>query len=145
MSDVPAQEREILAARWSDPPGFLGWLKTVDHKRIGRRYIITAFMFFLAAGLMAATMRLQLARPNSHLVGPDLYSQLFSTHGSVMMFLFAVPIMQAMGVLLVPLMVGSRNIAFSRLNAFSYFMFLFGGLTILTAFVLNIGPEAGWF
>jgi cytochrome c oxidase subunit I+III len=131
--------------QWLDPPGFYGWLTTVDHKRIGRRYIVTAFLFFACAGLMALTMRLQLARPNGHLVGPDFYNQLFSTHGSIMMFLFAVPVMQAMGVYLVPLQVGARNIAFSRLNAFSYWMFAFGGIMILTVFALNTGPEAGWF
>jgi cytochrome c oxidase subunit 1 len=90
-------------------------------------------------------MRLQLARPGQHFVGPDLYDQLFSMHGTVMMFLFAVPIMQALGVFLVPLMVGARNIAFSRLNAFSYWVFALGGLMIFVAFALNIGPEAGWF
>jgi cytochrome c oxidase subunit I+III len=90
-------------------------------------------------------MRVQLARPNGHIVGPDLYNQLFSMHGTVMMFLFAVPIMQAVGIYLVPLMVGARNIAFSRLNAFSYWVFLFGGVMIFSAFLLNIGPEAGWF
>jgi cytochrome c oxidase subunit 1 len=145
MSYVPASEHQILAERWADKPGLMGWLKTVDHKRIGRRYIITSFIFFMLAGLLAAVMRLQLARPNSHLVGPDLYDQLFSLHGTAMMFLFAVPILQALGVLLVPLMVGARNIAFSRLNAFSYYVFAFGGIMIFVAFVLNIGPEAGWF
>jgi cytochrome c oxidase subunit 1 len=145
MSTEPAAMYAELEKRWADKPGLIGWLTTVDHKRIARRYIVTAFLFFAAAGLMAAVMRLQLARPDSHIVGPDFYNQLFSTHGTVMMFLFAVPIMQAMGVFLVPLMVGARNIAFSRLNAFSYWVFALGGMMILTAFVLNIGPEAGWF
>jgi cytochrome c oxidase subunit 1 len=142
---MSSKEEQILTQRWADPPGLMGWLKTVDHKRIGRRYIVTAFIFFALAGLLAAGMRLQLARPNSHLIGPDLYNQMFSLHGTVMMFLFAVPILQAMGVYLVPLMVGARNIAFSRLNAFSYYMFAFGGIMIFAAFALNIGPEAGWF
>ena len=140
-----AESLQTLTEQWSDKPGFMGWLTTVDHKRIGRRYIATALCFFALAGLMAAVMRLQLARPNAHLVGPDLYSQLFTMHGTVMMFLFAVPIMQAVGIYLVPLMVGTRNIAFSRLNAFSYWLFAFGGIMIFAAFVLNIGPEAGWF
>jgi len=134
-----------LEKRWADPPGFLGWMKTVDHKRIARRYFVTALVFFALAGLMAALMRLQLARPENTLVGPDLYNQLFSMHGTVMMFLFAVPILQAVGVFLVPLMIGSRNIAFGRLSSFSYWIFLFGGIMIFTAFFLNVGPEAGWF
>jgi cytochrome c oxidase subunit I+III len=145
MSSQPAILRAQLEERWRDAPGLWGWLTTVDHKRIARRYIVTAFIFFAGAGLMAALMRAQLARPGQHLVGPDLYDQLFSMHGTVMMFLFAVPIMQAVGIFLVPLMVGARNIAFSRLNAFSYWVFALGGLMIFVAFFLNIGPEAGWF
>ena len=144
MSLEPAMTR-TLELLWADKPGLLGWLTTVDHKRIARRYLVTALLFFAGAGLMALLMRLQLAQPNQHWVGPDLYDQLFSMHGTVMMFLFAVPIMQAVGIFLVPLMVGARNIAFSRLNAFSYWVFAFGGLMIFVAFVLNIGPEAGWF
>jgi cytochrome c oxidase subunit 1 len=94
---------------------------------------------------MAAAMRLQLARPDSTLIGPDLYNQLFTMHGTVMMFLFAVPVMEAMGVYLVPLMVGARSIAFPRMNAFSYWIYLCGGLMLFAAFILDIGPDAGWF
>jgi cytochrome c oxidase subunit I+III len=145
MNAEAMELRTELNRRWADRPGFMGWLTTVDHKRIARRYLVTAFLFFAGAGLMAALMRAQLAQPNQHLVGPDLYDQLFSMHGTVMMFLFAVPIMQAVGIFLVPLMVGARNIAFSRLNAFSYWVFALGGIMIFVAFILNIGPEAGWF
>ena len=91
----------------------------MDHKVIGRRYIVTAFVFLCLAGLAAMAMRLQLARPENTLLGPDLYNQFFTMHGTTMMFLFAVPVMEAFGVYLVPLMVGTRNIAFPRLNAFS--------------------------
>ena len=94
---------------------------------------------------MALVMRIQLAVPDNKLLGPDRYNQMFSMHGSAMMFLFAVPVMEAIGVYLVPLMVGARNIAFPRLNAFSYWIYLFGGIMIFLAFVLDIGPEAGWF
>jgi cytochrome c oxidase subunit I+III len=90
-------------------------------------------------------MRLQLAMPENTLVGPDLYNQLFTVHGTVMMFLFAVPVMQAMGIYLVPLMVGARSVAFPRMNAFSYWVYLAGGLMIFTAFALDVGPDAGWF
>jgi len=145
MNTVQRQDPAVLERIWADSPGLLGWLKTVDHKRIARRYFVTALVFFALAGVMALIMRVQLARPENGLVGPDLYNQLFSMHGTVMMFLFAVPIMQAAGIFLVPLMVGTRNIAFARLNAFSYWIFLFGGIMIFAAFLLNIGPEAGWF
>jgi cytochrome c oxidase subunit 1 len=138
-------ERERLEQTWSTPPGIYGWLATVDHKLIGKRFIVTAFFFFLAAGILAMLMRLQLAQPDNRLLGPDLYNQIFTMHGTTMMFLFAVPIMEAMGVYLVPLMVGTRNIAFPRLNAFSYWIYLFGGLMLYSAFLLNIGPDVGWF
>jgi cytochrome c oxidase subunit I+III len=134
-----------LERTWADRPGFAGWLTTVDHKRIGRRFIVTAMVFFALAGVMALAMRTQLAQPEAGLIGPDLYNQLFSMHGSIMMFVFAVPVLEAVGLFLVPLMIGARNTAFPRLAAFSYWVYLFGGLMIFTAFFMNVGPEAGWF
>ncbi len=135
----------VLEQTWRDPPGLVGTLAAINHKTIARRYLITAFAFFVGAGLMAVVMRLQLAMPENTLVGPDLYNQLFTVHGTVMMFLFAVPVMQAMGIYLVPLMVGARSVAFPRMNAFSYWVYLAGGLMIFTAFALDVGPDAGWF
>jgi cytochrome c oxidase subunit 1 len=135
---------DALHAVWADRPGFIGWLTTVDHKRVARRYIVTAIIFFALAGAMAMVMRMQLSAPGNHLLGPDRYNQFFSMHGTVMMFLFAVPIMEAVAVYMVPLMVGARAISFPRLNAFSYWMYLFGGVMIFIAFFLNVGPEAGW-
>ncbi len=134
-----------LAKTWGTAKGLIGALSTVDHKIIGRRYIITAFIFLFLAGLASVAMRLQLARPESRLIGPDLYNQLFTMHGTTMMFLFAVPVMEAFAVYLVPLMVGTRNIAFPRLNAFSYYVYVFGGLMIWVAFMLNVGADVGWF
>jgi cytochrome c oxidase subunit 1 len=90
-------------------------------------------------------MRIQLARPENHFLSPDTYNQLFTTHGTTMMFLFAVPIMTGMGIYLVPIMVGTREVAFPRLNAYGYFVYLIGGLLLYTAFILNTGPDAGWF
>jgi cytochrome c oxidase subunit I len=134
-----------LANTWGSGSGVVAALSTVDHKVIGRRYIITAFIFLFLGGLAAVAMRLQLSRPENTLIGPDLYNQLFTMHGTTMMFLFGVPIGEAFAVYLVPLMVGTRNIAFPRLNAFSYYVYVFGGLMIWTAFMLNIGPDTGWF
>jgi cytochrome c oxidase subunit I+III len=141
----PAFESQRLYGGWADKPGLIGALSTIDHKRIGRRFIVSAFAFFVLGGILAALMRLQLARPDSSLIGPDLYNQLFTTHGTTMMFLFAVPIMQAMAVYVVPLMVGARNIAFPRLAAYAYWIYLFGGIMLYVALVLDIGPDAGWF
>src|SRR3569623_967573 len=137
--------RARLAKTWATPRGLWGALTTVDHKIIGRRYIITAFVFLALGGILAVLMRLQLAGPEARLISADRYNQIFTTHGSNMMVLFAVPVMEAMGVYLVPLMVGTRNIAFPRLNAFSYWMYLAGGLTLWLSFALNMGPDVGWF
>jgi len=140
-----ADERIALDRTWSRPAGLYGRLCAADHKTIGIRYLVTAFGFFLLAGLLAAAMRLQLSRPENAVLGPDSYNQAFTTHGTIMMFLFAVPIMQGLGVYFVPLMVGTREIAFPRLNAFSYWVYLFGGLMLVVAFALDIGPDVGWF
>jgi cytochrome c oxidase subunit I len=134
-----------LEATWRREPGFWGWLTTVDHKDIARRYIVTALVFLALGGVLALAMRLQLARPENALIGPDRYNQIFTMHGTTMMFLFAVPVMEAMSGFLVPLMIGTRAISFPRLNAFSYWVYLSGGLLLWVAFVLNVGPDVGWF
>jgi len=137
-------ERE-LSPVWTRPPGLIGWLCSTNHKDIGRRYIITALIFFGLAGLLAAAMRIQLAYPENHFLGPDLYNQFFTVHGTTMMFLFAVPIMEGLGLYFVPLMVGTRNAAFPRLNAFGYYTYLGGGLLLWGGLLVNAGADAGWF
>ena len=117
----------------------------MDHKSIGLRYIVTAFVFFLLGGIEAAVMRAQLARPEDPHPGPDAYNQFFTMHGTTMMFLFAVPVMDAMALYLVPLMIGARNVAFPKLNAYGYWVYLFGGVFLYVMFFLNTGPDAGWF
>jgi cytochrome c oxidase subunit 1 len=134
-----------LEQTWREPSGLWSWLTNTDHKTIGKRYIVTAFVFFLLGGLEAALMRWQLVRPENNFLGPDLYNQVFTMHGSTMMFLFAVPVMEGIGIYLVPLMVGTRNVAFPRMNAFGYYMFLAGGLLLYAGFFTNTGPDAGWF
>ncbi|ANL75751.1 cytochrome-c oxidase subunit 1 protein (plasmid) [Rhizobium phaseoli] len=135
----------LLRRTWSTPSGLLAALSTVDHKIIGRRYIATAFIFLLLGGVLALSMRLQLAFPEARFISADRYNQIFTVHGSNMMFLFAVPVMEAMAVYLVPLMVGTRNIAFPRLNAFSYWIFLAGGLLLWISLALDTAPDVGWF
>ncbi|MEA2775201.1 MAG: cytochrome c oxidase subunit, partial [Acetobacteraceae bacterium] len=127
-----------LARVWDTPKTLLGALSTVDHKHIGRRYIATAFVFLALGGVLAMLIRLQLSRPEAGIISPDRYNQIFTMHGANMMFLFAVPVMEAVAVYLVPLMVGTRNIAFPRLNAFSYWMYLAGGILLWTSFVLDM-------
>ncbi|HET9669041.1 MAG TPA: cytochrome c oxidase subunit I [Casimicrobiaceae bacterium] len=140
-----SKSAHALARTWSDKPGIMGFLEANDHKRTGKRFIVTAFLFFSAAGILAALMRLQLALPDSRIVGPDLYNQLFTMHGTTMMFIFAVPIMQGMGIYLVPLMIGTRNTAFPRMTACAYWLYLLGALTLWTGFATNTGADAGWF
>src|SRR6185503_9883247 len=138
-------ERDELERTWARPRGLRGWCTDTDHKAIAMRYIVTAFVFFVLGGIEAALMRLQLARPENHFLSPDQYNQIFTVHGTTMMFLFAVPIMTAMGIYLVPLMIGARDVAFPRVNLFGYFVYLIGGILLYTGFVLNTGPDAGWF
>jgi cytochrome c oxidase subunit 1 len=138
-------DNATLERTWSDPPGLLGWLSAVNHKTIARRFMVTTFVFFLLGGLLALAIRLQLALPNGKVLGPDLYNQVFTMHGSTMMFLFAVPVMQAVATYLVPLMIGARSVAFPRMNAFAYWIFTMGGAMLYLAFFLDIGPDAGWF
>src|SRR5204862_6139662 len=118
LSAPNEQAARALSALWTRPPGFIGWLCSTNHKDIGRRYIVTAFIFFGLAGLLAAAMRIQLAFPENHFLGPDLYNQFFTVHGTTMMFLFAVSILCGLGCYFLCLMVGTRNAAFPRLNAF---------------------------
>ena len=140
----PAEARE-LAHTWREPSGLVGWFACIDHKTVGIRFIVTAFCFFALAGILAALMRLQLASADNDVLGPDLYNQIFTMHGTTMMFLFAVPVVLGFGIYFVPLMVGARAIAFPRLAAFSYWMFLFSGIFLYSMFLLNVGPDRGWF
>jgi cytochrome c oxidase subunit 1 len=137
--------RDRLARSWDEGSGLWAWLISTNHKSISKRYIVTAIVFFILGGIEAGMIRAQLARPENGLIGPDLYNQIFTMHGSTMMFLFAVPVMEAIGLYLVPLMIGTRNVAFPRLNALGYWMYLFGGLLLYVAFFYNTGPDAGWF
>jgi cytochrome c oxidase subunit I len=141
----PATRLRLLARTWGGRSGVWGWLCEVDHKAIGRRIIVAAFLFFLLGGIEAFLMRLQLARPSSRLIDRDLYNRLFTTHGSTMMFLFAVPVMQGVGTYLVPLMVGARSLAFPRLAAFSFYTYVIGGLLLYVGFFSAMAPDAGWF
>ena len=141
---VAAHER--LQSTWREPPGFVGWFAKVHHTSIGTRFIVTSFIFFLLGGVLAVLMRLQLAFPENRFLGPDKYNQFFTMHGSTMIFLFAVPLLfQGFGIYLVPLLVGTRNIALPRLAAFSYYIYLFGCLFFWIGLLLNVGADRGWF
>ncbi|HWF00566.1 MAG TPA: cbb3-type cytochrome c oxidase subunit I [Caulobacteraceae bacterium] len=140
-----AAERRPLKAIWEGKPGLRGFFGTVDHKKIGLRYIVTAFAFLGLGGIEALVMRVQLATPAAHVLTPELYDQLFSTHGMTMIFLYAMPILSGFSNYLWPLLFGSRDMAFPRLNAFSYWVYLAAGLFMYAGFVVGQGPDDGWF
>ena len=139
------REAEQLERSWAHLGGIRGWFSATTHQAIGMRYIVTAFLFLLAGGVEALLMRIQLARPDNQFLSADKYNQIFTTHGTTMMFLFAVPIMEGMGVYLVPLLIGTRNVAFPRLNAFGYWMYVIGGIVLYAGLFTNTGPDVGWF
>jgi cytochrome c oxidase subunit I+III len=136
---------ERVAAEWPEGSGLRGFIATVDHKRIGRRYIATAGLFFALAGLEAVVMRTQLAHADESLLTPELYNQLFTLHGTVMIFFFATPMLFGFGNFLFPLMLGTRDMAFPRLNAFGYWVFAAAGLIMFGSLALGHAPDAGWF
>ena len=122
------------------------WLSSTDHKVIGHLYLITSFGFFLAGGLMAMIMRLQLFEPDNHVVSDQQYNELFTMHGTIMLLLFATPLFVGFANEIMPLQIGSPDVAFPRLNLFSYYAFLFGGLILLASFVAPGGAAAfGWY
>jgi cytochrome c oxidase subunit 1 len=142
-----------VAARAERPPVSIvvsrgrlsSWLTTVDHKRIGVLYVVTSLVFLLLGGLLALLIRAQLATPNEHFVTKDSYNELFTMHGTTMIFLVIVPLWAGFANFLVPLMIGARDMAFPRLNALSYWLFLLGGIILYSSwFAAGGAPRAGW-
>ena len=136
-------EAALPAIHHEEARGLAGWLTTVDHKRIGIMYAVSALVFFLVGGLEALLIRLQLARPDGQLVSADTYNQLFTMHGTTMVFLALMPLSAAFFNYLIPLLIGARDVAFPRLNAFSFWMFLLGGLFLNSSWLLGTAPDAG--
>lgn len=122
-----------------------GWLTTADHKKIGTLYLFTALFFFLVGGFEAEIIRAQLGAPNRHLVSAETYNQIFTMHGTTMIFLAIMPLSAAFFNFIIPLQIGARDVAFPRLNAFSYWVYLFGGLFISIPILFGHGPNGGWF
>ena len=145
IASASAVSGSRLEKIWETDPGIAGWLSTVDHKEIGKRYIVTALIFLLLGGLQALVMRVQLARPEQHLLTPEQYNQLFTTHGVTMIFLYALPILSGFSNYLWPLILGSRDMAFPRLNALSYWIYLASGIFMYAGFAIGQGPNDGWF
>ncbi|HEY2534891.1 MAG TPA: cbb3-type cytochrome c oxidase subunit I [Xanthobacteraceae bacterium] len=140
-----AEHQAKLQRLWEETPGIKGFFTTTDHKAIGIRYIVTAFIFLGLGGVEALVMRIQLAGPNLSILTPEQYNQLFSTHGMTMIFLYASPILSGFSNYLWPLLLGSRDMAFPRLNALSYWIYLASGIFLYAGFVTGNGPNDGWF
>ncbi|RRV12093.1 cytochrome c oxidase subunit I [Pseudomonas saudiphocaensis] len=148
LSKAPSTDSDQLHDQfnevWGNPRGWRA-LTVVNHTSIGLRFMSTGGVFFLIGGLMAMLIRTQLALPGYVLMEPDIYNQVFTMHGTVMMFLFAVPIMEALAVYLIPKMLGARDLAFPRLSALGYYCYLFGGIILLSSVFFEVAPKAGWF
>ena len=142
-ADAPAEA--VLLRRPRSSTGFWSWITTIDHKRIGILYGVTAFTFFLVGGFEALLIRLQLARPNGTILSANAYNQVFTMHGTTMIFLVVMPLSAAFFNFIMPIQIGARDVAFPRLNAFSYWTFLLGALFINSSFVLGGAPNGGWF
>src|SRR5919198_996120 len=142
-----ARERlDRLERIWEEPRGIVGWLTTVDHKRIGLMFFLTSVVFFAAGGVEALLIRTQLIQPNGELLGPNAFDEAMTMHGVTMIFLVVVPMsIGAFGNYLLPLMVGARDLAFPRMNALSYWIYLASGLFVYTGLAIGSAPNAGWF
>jgi cytochrome c oxidase subunit I+III len=139
----PVQER--LSKLWADPPGFFGWFQALQNDALGGRIMVVAFSFFVLGGLLALIMRVQLYRAENTFLNPDTYNELFTMHGSTMMYLFVVPILEGFAIFLLPFMLGNREMPFPRLGQFSFFTFTLGGILFYASFLFNAVPDAGWF
>jgi cytochrome c oxidase subunit I+III len=140
----PKGELAELEEIWR-PPGGIGLLSAVNNTQIGLFYIGAALLFFILAGILALLMRLQLAVPHNDLIEQGTYNQLFTMHGTVMMFLFAVPVVEAIGVLLLPQMLAARDLPFPRLSAFAFWAYFIGGLFFFSSLFFDLAPDGGWF
>ncbi len=139
------QRHRKLTEIWAPETGWRRWVTTVNHSDLGRMYLGTAFFFFAVGGVLAMLIRAQLASPNSAFIGPDIYNQIFTMHGTIMMFLFAIPAFEGLAVYLLPKMLGTRDLAYPRLTAYGFWCYAFGGLMMLGALLFGVAPDGGWF
>jgi cytochrome c oxidase subunit I+III len=139
------RRHRALEAIWGAPKGWRGTAVSVNHSDIGKRFVVAAFVFFSIGGVLAMMIRAQLATPGSAFVGPDIYNQLFTMHGSIMMFLFAIPMFEGLALYMLPKMLGSRDMAFPRLSAYGWWCYLFGGTILIASMLFGVAPDGGWF
>ncbi|MGQ0648942.1 MAG: cbb3-type cytochrome c oxidase subunit I, partial [Gemmatimonadaceae bacterium] len=142
---VTDAQREGFARTWREPRGWLGTLRQINNINVAHRYMITAFTFFLIGGVQALLMRVQLGTPENTRLDAATYNQLFTMHGTTMMFLFVIPFLEAIANYLLPLMLGTRDLPFPRLTSLSYWTYLLGGILLYASFVVGAAPDGGWF
>ena len=140
-----ARRLEALARIWSNAPGLRGQLTAVNHGTIALRFVVAGLAFMLVGGLLSMFMRLQLAWPDAQVLDPERYNQFVTMHGTTMMFLFAVPIMEGFAMYLLPKMLGARDLPFPRMSAFGWWCYLFGGLFLYSSLLFDAAPDDGWF
>ena len=145
VSTIEPPVLDRLQESWETPRGLRGTLTTVDHKTIGIRYLVTSIFFLVVGGVEALLIRAQLATSNQHLLSAGAYNEMFSMHGVTMIFLYAAPVLSGFSNYLWPLMLGSRDMAYPRVNALSYWTFLASGIFIYTALCIGQAPNDGWF
>ena len=144
-ADAPSDSGDRLEQAWGGPPGLRGWCGAVNHKQVGWRFLVTAFVFFGIGGIEALFLRWQLRSPEARSVDPELFNALFTLHGTTMLFLFAIPVLEAFAVYLLPLLLWTRDLPFPRLTAFGYWTYVAGGLFLYTSFLAGDLPDGGWF
>ena len=140
----PKNELRELERAWRPPSG-IAWVTAVNNNYVGIWYVGAALLFFILAGVLALLMRAQLAVPMNGVLDQETYNQVFTMHGTTMMFLFAVPAVEAMGVLLLPQMLAARDLPFPRLSAYAFWAYLIGGLSFFASIFFGVAPDGGWF
>ncbi|QIE46702.1 cytochrome c oxidase subunit I [Pseudohalocynthiibacter aestuariivivens] len=134
-----------LDAIWASEKGWTGWFSTVNHSDLGRMFLVLAFFYFAVGGILSMLIRAQLATPHSAFAGPEVYNQIFTMHGTIMMFLFAIPAIEGLAVYLIPKLLGTRDLAYPRLTAYGFWCYAFGGAMLLFSLFAGIAPDGGWF
>jgi len=139
------EAKDALERLWADPPGLVGWFRALQNDAVGGRIMVTAFIFFLLGGLNAVLMRTQLIQAENDFLGAEAFNQAFTMHGSTMMYLFVVPMLEGFAIFLLPLLLGNREMPFPRLGVFSYFTFVMGGILFYSGYLFRAVPDTGWF
>lgn len=144
VDSAPPATAQALERLWADPPGWRGWVSAVQNDTIGVRILATAFFFFILGGFDSLVIRIQLAQPENTFIDADLYNKFFTMHGSVIMYLVILPMLEGFTILALPFLLGSREMPFPRLGVYSYFTFLFGGLFFYSSTLIHAVPDTGW-